>query len=180
MQESFAMMRVRRLSRRLYQVCGLAIPVVVLAPPLWWGLVDTPTVYTELPSGIAYPEVLSPGLRLAAAAVTMVPAGVMVWLLLLLRRLFDGFSRGEVFCRESHERLRRLVRALAVWFGIGVLYRTAVVLAVTLGNPPGQRILTLGLSGGDCAALFLAGVTGVLAWVFAEAARLRDENAEIV
>jgi len=180
MQESFAMARVRRLSGRLHRVCGVAIPVVLLAPPLWWGMVDTPTVYTELPSGIPYPEVLAPQWRFAAAAVTMIPAGVMAWLLVLLRSLFDGFSRGEVFCRESHDRLRRLVRALAVWFGVGVFYRTAVVLAVTLGNPPGQRILTLGLSGGDCATLFLAGVSGVLAWVFAEAVRLRDENAEII
>ena len=61
-----------------------------------------------------------------------------------------------------------------------MFYRSAVMLVITLGNPPGQRIMTLGLSGGDGAALFLAGATGVLVWVFAEAERLRDENAEIV
>jgi len=180
MHDSFAMMRVRRLSRRLHQICGLAIPVVLLAPPLWWGLADAPMVYTDLPNGIPYPETLTPLLRFEAAAVTMVPAAVMAWLLLLLRRLFGGFSQGEVFCRETHEGLRRLVRALAAWFAVGVIYPTALILVVTLGNPPGKRILSISLSSGDCMALFLVAVTGVLAWVFAEAARLRDENAEIV
>jgi hypothetical protein len=180
MQESYPMERVRRLSRRLSRFCGGAVPVVLAVPPLWWGLVDTPLVYTDLPNGIPYPEVLSPQLRAAAAAVTLVPAGVMAWLLILLRRLFDGFARGEVFCRESHENLRRVARVLAIWFAVGCFHRTAVVLAVTIGNPPGQRILTLGLSAGDCATLFLSFVTVVLVWVFAEAERLRDESTGFI
>ncbi len=180
MQESFAMARVRRLSRRLSRVCVGAVPVLLLAPPVWWGLVEAPAVYAEMPSGIPYPETLTAVQRAAAAAVTLVPAGVMAWLLAVLHGLFAGFARGEVFSDASSARLRRAARSLAVLFGVGLLYRPAIVLVLTLGNPPGQRMLSLGLSVGDCAALFLAAVAGMLAWAFAEAARLRDENAEIV
>ncbi len=106
MQDSFAMERVRRLSRRPHRICGWAIPVILLAPPLWWGLIDTPTAYTELPGGgIPYPEVLTPRPRAAAAVVTLIPAGVMVWLLVQLRRLFDGFARRDVFRPESSSRV---------------------------------------------------------------------------
>lgn len=180
MTESFAMARVRRLSRRLSRVCAWAVPAVLVAPLLWWGLMATPAAYSEMPSGIPFPETLTAAQRVAAAAVTLVPAGAMAWLLGLLYRMFAGFARGEVFCAASSERLRRVARALAVLFGAGLVYRPAIVLVLTLGNPPGQRVLSLGLSAGDCAALLLAAVAGMLAWVFAEAARLRDENAEIV
>ncbi|SBW10977.1 membrane hypothetical protein [uncultured Alphaproteobacteria bacterium] len=180
MTESFAMARVRRLSRRLSRVCVWSVPVLLCAPPLWWGAVDVPAVYSEMPFGIPYPEALAAAQRAAAAAVTLIPAAAMAWLLWLLHRLFAGFARGEVFCEASSDRLRRVARALAVVFAAGVVYRPAIVLALTLGNPPGQRGLSLGLSAGDCAALLLAAVAAMLAWAFAEAARLREENAEIV
>ena len=179
-EDSLPMVKVRRLSGRLARLCRLALPVTLAAPFLWWLCLDPPLVLEGLPNGIPYPGHLTPAIRVGAAAVSLVPAAVLARLLALLARLFSGFAAGRVFCRESQDLLRRIGRTLALWFGAGVLTQTAMVLVLTLGNPPGSRILRLGFSGSDCAALFLMAVTWLLTSIFAEAARIADDNQGIV
>jgi hypothetical protein len=60
------------------------------------------------------------------------------------------------------------------------LTATALALALSFGNPPGQRYLVLTLSINDYFAVIIGGVLVAVAAVMREAARLADENASFV
>ena len=55
-----------------------------------------------------------------------------------------------------------------------------LALALTLGNPPGRRMLVLGVGWPDYQALLLGGALLAMAAVMAEAARLKAENDAFV
>jgi hypothetical protein len=57
---------------------------------------------------------------------------------------------------------------------------TATILALTLGNPPGQRILSVHLASEHYIMLLLGLVLIAMAMVMREAQRMAQENAEFV
>ena len=60
------------------------------------------------------------------------------------------------------------------------LGQTLTVLALTLGNPPGQRQLWVGLTSQHYLSLLFGLVLLAVSTVLVEAARVADENAEFV
>jgi len=60
------------------------------------------------------------------------------------------------------------------------LQRAAIGVALTVGNPVGQRVLVLGVNWSDYAAILCAAVLLASAAVMAEAARLAEENESFV
>ena len=60
------------------------------------------------------------------------------------------------------------------------LLRTAVGIALTLGNPPGQRLLVFTLSWNDYLSMLCGAVLLAVARVMADAVRLAEDNAGFV
>lgn len=114
-------------------------------------------------------------------ALAMLP-GVLatLWLLWRLWQLLTEYLGGRVFSPQALRALRGLARTLLGLALIAVPQRTALVLALTLGNPPGQRQLVMGLSGTDLLVLLVAGLLWLLAEVMAHAAQLAEDNAGFV
>lgn len=117
---------------------------------------------------------------LAAAAITAVPFSVMLWGLWNARAMFKDFARGHAFSSAAALHLHRFGVAVLAQAPLGPLTATALALALSLANPPGQRILLLTLSSNDYIALVVGGVLIALASVMREAARLAEENASFV
>ncbi|MNY55058.1 hypothetical protein D3C86_1910030 [compost metagenome] len=57
-----------------------------------------------------------------------------------------------------------------------VLVDPAVALALSAGNPPGERAITVGISAGMVVAAVVGGVLLVIAWVMDEARKINDEQ----
>jgi hypothetical protein len=129
-------------------------------------------------AGSALPLAL-PG-RLAAGAISAVPIGVMLWGLWQVRALFRGFAAGRVFTADAARRLQLFGVAVLAQAPLGPLTATALALALSLANPPGQRLLVITFSINDYFALVVGGVLIAVATVMREAARLADENASFV
>jgi hypothetical protein len=117
--------------------------------------------------------------RMAVAA--LVP-GVVLALFALLQvwHLFGAYGRGIVFGGAATVRLHRLGWALIATALLRPVTRTAVVLVLTLHNPPGQRQLLLSLDWQDYLALLFGGLLMAMAWAMAEGSRLEQENAGFV
>jgi hypothetical protein len=60
------------------------------------------------------------------------------------------------------------------------LLRAGLGVALTLGNPPGQRLLVLNLSWNDYVAILCGAVLLAVAQVMSEAVRLAEENDSFV
>lgn len=123
---------------------------------------------------------LGPNQVIAVAAIMVVPIGVMVWGLWHVRALFRDFAAGRAFTAGAARRLQLFGVAVLAQAPLGPLTATALAMALSLANPPGQRLLVLTLSINDYLALIVGGVLVAVAAVMREAARLADENAGFI
>ena len=123
---------------------------------------------------------LSTGHLVAAAAITAVPVGVLLFGLWQVRVLFLKFADGQVFTLASARLLRNFAGSVLAQAILGPVSSTALMLAFTLNNPPGTRQLVITLSSQDYLALIVGGVLLAVSWVMVEATRIADENASFV
>lgn len=118
--------------------------------------------------------------RFAAAAIIAVPLCVLLYGLWQVRLLFQGFACGQVFTSMAARRLRIFAATVLAQAVLGPLTSTALIIALSLGNPPGSRMIGIAFSINDYVALIVGGLLLAIAWVMGEAARLAEENASFV
>lgn len=123
---------------------------------------------------------LDAGNQALAAVIITVPVAVMLWGLVNVRALFAEFARGQVFTTTAAAYLQRFGIAVLAQGLLGPVTATALALALSLSNPPGQRLLVLTFSSNDYVSVIVGGVLVAVAAVMREAVRLADENASFV
>lgn len=126
------------------------------------------------------PVALDGPTRLAAFAASMIPMGVLLYLLRQAYALFDAFRLGHVFTPEAPVRLRRIGTSILALALLRPLTSMVLGLILTAANPPGQRILALSISIDDYMIGALGGLVLAIGHVMAEAARIADDNRQIV
>lgn len=128
----------------------------------------------------AYPIALTLRGRMLALAVSLVPLGLFVFGMANVAGLFGRFARGRVFDLANTAALTRIGWTMVLAALAGPVVRALAMAALTLDNPPGQRVVAIGLGTDQITAL----VTGIgvlaLAAVLREAIRLADENRGFV
>jgi len=118
--------------------------------------------------------------QIVAGVIVAVPVGIMIWGLLHVRALFRDFAGGRVFTAAAARHLQQFGVAVLIQGPLGPITATALGLALSMGNPPGQRYLVLTLSIHDYFAIIIGGALIAVAAVMREATRLADENASFV
>ncbi len=126
------------------------------------------------------PIVVDQRARLLGAAATL--PSVLLGLLAMwhLWRLFGEYHGGRVFALAAQRHLRSFAAAMLASALLAPLLRAAVGVALTWGNPPGQRVLALTLSWNDYTAVLCGAVLLAVAAVMADAVRLAEENEGFV
>lgn len=182
MPDSFSADGLRRIRRLAWIVRWLSlIGAIVLGtvPFLFWAQPDWVAEVVTQQWGI--PKIqLDIGSRLGALAASLLPAGISVFALSQMWALFGCFARGELLARAPAAHLRRLGLALCLLAAAQPVGRMLSILALTLGNPEGERQLWFGLSSDHYLSLLFGLLLLALAQVLHEAARVADENAEFV
>ncbi|KAB2898541.1 MAG: DUF2975 domain-containing protein [Burkholderiaceae bacterium] len=118
--------------------------------------------------------------RWRTALVSLLPVGGGLYALRQLWALFGEYREGRVFCAAAQQALVRFAWAV---FGLSLalpLARALMSMAASLGNPPGQRFVTLSLFWHDGLHLLFGVVLLSIAHVMAQARRIADENAGFV
>lgn len=118
--------------------------------------------------------------RWLGAAISLLPLALCWYGLWQLWRLFGHYARGRALTALAQQPLRRFAWALLLMAPAGPLFRAALGVVLTLGNPPGQRVLALGISSNDYLLFLLGLVLLAIATVMAEAVRAAEENREFV
>jgi hypothetical protein len=173
--------RLRRFSRTMAMLTTLGILLIVVAMVLAFLIPDwTRNLLLARLGQAGHDLSLSPGHVIAAASITAIPVGVLLFGLWQVRALFLNFAGGQVFTLASARRLRDFAGAVLAQAILGPITATALSIALTLNNPPGGRQLVIALSVHDYLALIVGGVLLAVAWVMVEATRIADENASFV
>ena len=173
--------RIRRISRIMKALCALAMVTIPCGLAILWASFD---LWLAIDSQVfpfePLPDPMPAASLVAGFAISMLPAGVTLFALARLRRLFGLYAEGVIFGVENSRCLRHF--ALAV-IGLALLHPFAVALlsvALTWSNPPGQRMLTLEFGSTQFGVVFVGAVFLVIAWIMELGRELAEDQAQIV
>lgn len=173
--------RILRLSAVLKVACEAALLLLPLGA--LWALVSGALGEDRLRA--AFPSLQMPAeipgyAWLIVTAIGLMTLGALLAILWQMRGLFDHYAKADILGHAPARhilRIGQLTFALAV---IGILGNTLSILALTSGNPPGERALAIEFGSNDLFLLFAAGLLTVIGWVLSAAADVADENARFV
>jgi hypothetical protein len=182
MPESFSaagLLRIRRLAWIVRLLCLFGVVVIGTLPFIFWA---EPEWVADVAARTWHLNKLQLdlGSRLWGLAASMLPTSVSLFALWQMWSLFGCFAQGELLARRPARHLRRLGLGLCALAAAQPLGHTFAILALTWGNPKGERQLWFGLSSDHYLALLFGLLLLALAQVLHEAARVADENAEFV
>lgn len=174
--------RVRRLALWVQLLCLAGAAIVVLVPAQLWSRADWLEKVTRhyWVTDTDIPLQLDAASRAWGWAASCLPSIVLLFALWQVWCLFGAYRLGQVFTLEPVRRLRRLALALMAHALAQPLGHTLSILALTLGNPVGQRQLVLGLAFDHFISFFIGLVIWGIAQVMQEAQAVAAENAEFI
>jgi hypothetical protein len=169
--------RIQRASRRLrYLLMAVFWAMPVINAFVWIFMNRLPEMMTSemLPYFARLP--LPASARLMGFLVVMIPTGVAMTGAYHLMRLFELYERGEIFKLSNVHCYKKLSRLLIWWFVAGILCRSLLSVVLTLHHPPGQRMITFGLSSSNLTILLLGLILAVITWVMEEGRKLQEDQ----
>lgn len=184
------MNKIQRLSLRLRVLFLAGFASVPLLHALGWAffdqLIHTPPLGFSAQFGLGWgqpPEMygpVTPLMRLLGFLSSMLPGAATMYSFLCLSRLFARFGQGEMFSGEAVGLLRRLGWAVLATQGLRVLHGSLTSLVLTMDNPPGRHIISLGLDNATLAEVVTGVVVILASWVMDEARKLKEEQELVI
>lgn len=180
MIESQPLARVQRLSRLFSRTALGMLALILLLDVLLW--LDRPALERGaamlLPTGT--PHELTAIALIGGFVMAHLVMGLLLYALWQAHRLFAAFVRGEILVPATGTRLFRIGLGFALVLPAQIVASGVTSLLLTWGTPSGSRALALSVDPAH-AMLAMAGLLILtVGWVMAEAARIADDNAQIV
>jgi hypothetical protein len=126
------------------------------------------------------PITLTLSVRLLGLGVSTLHLMVLPWGLWTMRTLFGRLAAGEAFETQTGVLLRRFGTAVLVYAGLIPIVACVTVYLITMYNPPGEHLFIFGIGDHEVILALIGTLILVLGSVLAEAARIADENRQIV
>lgn len=153
----------------------VAVNAVLWMVPQWAPLVARGTANLQLE-----PIMLAPVVRWIALIYTTLYWATLARGLWIAHVLFRRLSVGLVFEPETGSLLHRFGWLLVIFSGLTPLVSSGTAWLVTQGNPPGQRLLRLAISDHEIVLAIVGTLILTTGSAMAEAARIAEENRQIV
>ena len=106
--------------------------------------------------------------------VSALPLSLFFLVIFNIYRMMGYFAEGRYITNETVRAFTLASLSLFFYAPAAILSRPLLGLALTLGNPPGQRLLVIAVDGTDLVALFM----GAFLWMVAKAFDVEKERAE--
>lgn len=176
--------RVSRAFRVFFSVVLAILPVLNIA--IWiffneaYSLVSQGTVGGVSLAKLPVPLPLPAWIRALGFTVCLIPLSVQMCMVYYLRRLFSLYARGMVFTGENVLCIRRTGVALLAGQALSPVVQALMTVVLTLNNPPGHRMVQIGLSSADLTAVAVGFMLIVVAWIMDEGRKLTEEQALVI
>jgi uncharacterized membrane protein YvlD (DUF360 family) len=168
-------------SRRLRRICTGLIILLPLTCALFWVFFNRIRGSTSMiPLPVPVTEDLPGLIRFFAFLAELLPMTALIYGLRKLRKLFRYYEKGLIFTEKNVACFRSLGRTLIAWVVCDVVKNSLLSIVLTLHNPPGQRLITVGLYSADFTAVFVGIVILIIAWVMDEARKIQEDQALII
>lgn len=172
------LLKIKKMSKGFYLLFTILMAVIPLYYILFWvcinHLPETLISNVAPESFLSFP--LSIKLRLLGFTASLLPLSALIYGVANLRRLFSFYKQGTIFSMEHARIFRKVAKALVLWCLFSILYEAAQSVLFSISNPPGSRVISVGVSSFEVTTLIVAGIALFTAWVMDEGRILSEEN----
>lgn len=165
--------------RVLFQILFVVLPIITL---LLWLKAPAPfepgmgILMRVIPESIQVLHPLNVSTKIFGFLITMIPTLVFEFILYFLIKLFRLYERGEIFTSNNVRYIKYTGYALLIGQLLNPVYQALLTAILTLQNPPGQRIMSISISGTDVGIILVALLIILISWIMAEGCRLQEEQ----
>jgi len=141
---------------------------------------DIRLVSSLIADGYITQETLTLKLRVLGFLISSLPMAFLLFSIFQVYRLMGHFSKGLYITAETTKALNLASLGLLLFVPMSILSEPLLGLALTLGNPPGQRVLSFGVGPTEIVALFLGAFLLMITRAFNIEKERAEEHASII
>jgi hypothetical protein len=171
--------RIKKLSKNFHLLITVLLVVIPFYYIIYWAFINyfpETLVTVNVDSTQLIPNPLSIQLQLIGFVISLFPLSALIYGLLNIRKLFSFYQEGVIFSFEHVNIFKKISKALIWWVFFSILYQSAKSILFSIGNPPGQRTVSVTFSSPEITILVIAGIVFVIAWVMDEGRILAEEQ----
>ena len=174
--------KIQRLSTTMSLCCTLIMVVIPMYITWFWFTFEQHThdLTIARPSVLIDMQYIKSYQLLIAWVYSLLVAGILVYGLSRLRKLFQLFRGGVFFSDEAAGYLHKFGIALFATALFKPVTSSVLSLLLTMGNPEGEKSLVVEFGSTELFTIFIAGTFMAITWILREGNRLAKENAEFV
>ncbi len=173
------LLKIKRLSRQFYLLVSLLLVAIPCYYVGYWAFINSlpnTLVNVNVAATSLIPHPLPVKLQLIGFTASLLPLAALLYGLINLRRLFALYREGVFFSFEQVSIFKKISKALFAWVLFSMLYEAAKSILFSMGNPPGERVVSLTLGSQEITNLLFAGIVFVIAWIMDEGRILVEEQ----
>ena len=162
--------------------CFLVLFLLMMLPfyyLLYWAFINfwpQKLIMVNTPSVPLIPHPLPLKLQTIGFVASLFPLSALIYGLLNIRRLFFLYKEGEIFSFKHVKIFKNISKAFMFWACFAIVYESVKSILFSVGNPPGSRVVEIGISSGQIMALLIGIIIIVIAWVMDEGRLLIEEQ----
>ena len=174
--------RVSLFFRAVFQIVLVVLPIIlvfawVTSPEslvIMGGVINMSFIPSAYSNSILH--VLTPIDRLLGFGISSIPMLIEFYILYSLIKLFDLFSKGEIFSVNNVRHIKNIGYALLASQAVNPFYESFMGVALTLHNPKGHRFASITFDQTNISIILVALIVILIAWIMAEGCKLREEQ----
>ncbi len=173
--------KIKRISTRLYGVFlafTILIPLVTVGFWVFYNILPENLISASIKvkTGFPMPHEITLQQKMLGLTVSLVPLALKMSAMLTIMQLLKLYRAGKVFSGAHVACFKKLGRFLVYYTLAGVAESTGIVLVMTMNNPPGKKMLSIGFSSDDLTLLVVAAIVLMISWIMDEGRKLAEEN----
>lgn len=168
-----------RVMRILFQIILIAMPIWAFFQ--WWVYFDKEalSIFDSLRHehpNLSYIAFFPYSTRIICFVIALIPNLVAMFGFYHLIKLFRLYELGQIFTKDNINPIKICSYTILFWFIANFITSVLLVLALTLNNPVGQRILAIKFDAKDFSTLVIGVIAIIIAQIMDEARKIKDEN----
>lgn len=116
--------------------------------------------------------------RLLASGASLLTSGIAMTGFYFVIRLFKLYETGRIFSPENVNFFKKLGYILIAYMFAGIVHNSIMTIILTLSNPSGQRMISVGFSSSDLSKLII-GIILILVSRVMDAGREMQEEQQL-
>jgi len=165
-----------RIMRIFFQCLIIGLPLINIILWFYGPTYFNTSLIRFIPSGAHLTHPLSAETKALGFVIDLIPLGVNISILYFLARLFRYFEAGKLFVLQNARTIKHIAYALLMGQVLSPIHEGLITTAMSWSSGPGHRSFSMSFGSNNITVIGMAIIILVMAWVFVEAYKLREES----